>query len=159
MANSMSVVNLVKGMLPEAIKRTERDTFVYTLDGEEQVFPSYRSAATELGKALGIGKRHVATEELSKRLGAPVTVLYTSPKFNARDMTTPPPQERNGRTKPSAVPEHASPAAAAPEAAPQRQRRQAKARAAPRATRLALPASALSELLRTGKVRLILAVK
>lgn len=162
---TVSVVNLVKEMLPDAIKRTERDTFVFNLDGEQCVYPSYRSAATAIGATLGVGKRHLPIEEVQRRLG-PVQVLYSAPKFSPRDMRTPPPVKHDERDAPRAhTPVVAAPAptpAAAPVAArtrAPRQPRQPGAVRQQRSVRVLLPQSAVAELLRTGKVRILLAVK
>lgn len=143
---TFNIVNLVKEMLPDAIKRTERDTFVYAMDGEEQVFPSYRTAAHALGTALGLGKRHVASEEIEKRIGK-VTVVYTAPIFDARNMQTPPPVT------------HSAMHPAAPATGAARQPRQSSRAHQPRSVRVTLPQSAVSELLRNGRVRILLAVK
>lgn len=144
-----NIVNLVKDMLPDAIRRTERDTFIYTLDGDEQVFPSYRTAAHALGNALGLGKRHVPTEEFEKRLGA-VKVVYTSPTFDARNMRTPPPA-----TRPQGGGEQSTDQPLV------RSSRTPRTRTAKvqRSVRVTIPQSAMSELLRSGRVRILLAVK
>lgn len=64
----MNLVRLVKEMAPGAITHTDRDTYVFRLDGEDHAHATFIGAANALGKELGIGKRHVPTEEVQRRV-------------------------------------------------------------------------------------------
>lgn len=133
----LSYTKLVKGMLPDAITATERGTFLYQLDGEREAWPTYSAAARALGKALELGKRHVPTEEIERRVG--VKPVYTNveafgsnPKIAKATVI---------------VPKQATPDVRSPRATKQR-----------RSISVHLPQSVLTELLRGGRAKVLLRV-
>src|SRR6185503_6776783 len=157
---------------PDAIHKTERDTYVFPLDGEQQIYPSFSAAARALGKTLGLGTKHVSPEEIRDRVG-PIPVTYRQLHFNARDLATPPP----GRTAPELLAAGArtlldeAPETPPPQEAIDRRRRLEITPEAPvprrgggsrkqqRSIKVELPSTVLRELMRGGRARVLLSVK
>lgn len=149
-------VELVKGMLPDAIRQTPRDTFVYAMDGEDQVWPSYREAATALAKELGLGERPVKSEDIQRRMGK-VKVLYTNVEAMNR--------ASNGKVDGQPTPVGRRPRASAlqelrTEVTAREVRKRGGGRGRQqRSVSVELPQSAVAELLRSGKAKIMLRVK
>ncbi len=146
-------VELVKKMLPDAIRHTPRDTYIYDMDGETQAHASYREAATTLAKELGLGERPVSTEEVHRRMGK-VKVVYTNVEAMQRHTkpAVPPPTPANGNV--SALTE----LRAEITAREARGKRGGRGRQQ-RSIAVELPQSAITELLRSGRAKVMLRVK
>jgi hypothetical protein len=146
-------VELVKGMLPDAIRQTPRDTFVFPLDGEDQIYPSYREAATALAKELGLGERNVTSDEVHRRMGGNVKVLYTNVEAMNRHTKPAPAKtvEQDNRAALNELREEVT-------AREARGKRGARGRQQ-RSIAVELPQSAISELLRSGRAKVMLRVK
>lgn len=127
-------MNLVKDMLPGAIRKTERDTYVFDLDGERHVHGSFRSAATDLAKAVNL-EAGPDVASIWRRLGRPGEPHPPHQDALHRDAA-------NGNE---------------PSHGPSQGRR--KAHRQQRSIKIELPQSVVGELLGRGRAKVILAVK
>lgn len=142
-----SKAELVKRILPDVIVRTPRDTFIYQMDGEDQIYPSYREAATALAKEIGLGKTPLTAEDIKRHLGDNVKVVYTNLEAMAKASGAPVPTRRQRRA--AATPQ-------SPTMEPERRRTKGRQQ---RSIAVELPQSAVTELLRSGRAKVMLRVK
>lgn len=148
--NVNAAYKMVKDLAPGAIHKTERDTYVFTLDGEQHVHGSPKSAASDLARALGLGTRHVTTQELRARLTiAEPVVIQTS--HGEAALTAPAPTQ--------AAPRKAVSITATAGENGHATGHGTRSRRPVRATTVELPQRVLAELLRSGRANVRLTVR
>ncbi len=144
--NVNAAYKMVKDLAPGAIHKTERDTYVFTLDGEQHVHGSPKSAASDLARQLGLGTRHVTTQELRARLTLTHPVVVQTAAGEAA-LTAPAPTAQAPRKAVSIRAVEATNGHAL------------SARRPVRATTVELPQRVIGELLRTGRAHVRLTVR
>lgn len=124
----MTTDTLTKTTLVGMIRRTERDTFVYHLDGEDHVYPSFRSASAALSTAMRVN--NLTLNQLKERMGLPTAPVIVQTRHGEAELHTSPGTRRVGY-----------------------------ARKQQRSIRVELPQAAITELLKHGRTKIMLAVR